>query len=380
MTKLLEDAPDTEDFYFCQARILYKLERFPEVIEIINQYVKHFGGKDIHDLMPGTDDQELIDLFNKSNEELMKKKEDVQDNFQSAISNPIQNSPEMTTTQKIWNVLTILFPNFLTLNNFHSLLTDNSVKIRIIKNYCENTFNWTPSYEQIKNAILTQTTIPSELNYVQSKQNKLEKEFLFQIYHITHLDNLEKILELGLMSHDLVISKNPHRISSESIMEMRRSKITSSGKSLSYYANFYFNPRNKMLYRIKKEQKKQDQHRNIIVIEFLVNIFTDGIMISDGNAASNSKIEPANYYNDILAIINYSKNIRYWTKKPDDARRVCAECLIPELVPADKIQIIHVQDDEIKEKIKKILDSNKISTIRSNRIAIIVNPDMFFPE
>lgn len=73
-TKLLEDHPDADDFYHYQARILYKLERFPEVIKIINQFVKHFGGTDINNLMSGTDDQELIDLFNKSNEEIMRKK------------------------------------------------------------------------------------------------------------------------------------------------------------------------------------------------------------------------------------------------------------------------------------------------------------------
>ena len=83
------------------------------------------------------------------------------------------------------------------------------------------------------------------------------------LYYITHIDNLLSILSQGILSHARVRTEGvqdttiylPHLVSK------RRERRTSDGKSLWYYANLFFQPRNPMLYNViivKPENKDEE--------------------------------------------------------------------------------------------------------------------------
>lgn len=370
--KLLELSSECVDCYFYKARISFKLKLYEKAIETIIKYIHQFGGKSISDLETGTDDQELIDIYYQSRKHLEI------DTSKSPIDSNKNKIPRYPNSLKITEALLMLFPNYSTRYDYLTILKGQHEKIREIKYFCKNNFGWMPTYEQIKD-IMVKLDYPLLKKSVIEKLNaKKSNNILFSLYHITHLDNLKKILELGLMSHDSIIHDNPKRISSQSIMNMRCNIFTPEQKPLSQYVNLYFNPRNSMLYRVKKEQEQTKQSDNIIILEFLEDIFREKILISDGNCAhSKTQIFKSLLSEETMGIINRARSIRDWTHDAEDKRIQCAECLIPDIFSSEKIHNIHVQNTQIKENVNLILNSIN-NLINRNRINIIVNHDMFF--
>ena len=79
------------------------------------------------------------------------------------------------------------------------------------------------------------------------------------LYYITHKDNLPSILERGILSADRTQAEDLCPIPSYNgnIIEQRNHKTT-DGKSLWFYANLYFQPRNAMMYRIVHQKDLKD--------------------------------------------------------------------------------------------------------------------------
>lgn len=197
------------------------------------------------------------------------------------------------------------------------------------------------------------------------------------LFHITHIENLRGILEQGILSHELIKHNIPKRISNVDITEeIRKNKLVlDTGKPLTYFANFYFNPRNPMLFRILKQQKNIDDN-NTIVVEILENILKTNYIFTDGNAASR---ESKFFYTtdnpeQIQIKISKIESIKYWSDSEDHKREICGECLIPELVKPEKIMKIHVIDKNTLVKVNHILlDFTHLKNIQVN-----VNSRMFF--
>jgi hypothetical protein len=99
--------------------------------------------------------------------------------------------------------------------------------------------------------ILTNT---NKKNYYQSNENDkiLKKYNIKYIYHMTHKDNLESILENGLFSHNNDFVTN--RIDNPDVNNRRNFFEPIYNKNVQDYVPFYFNPRNAMLY-VKKIYK-----------------------------------------------------------------------------------------------------------------------------
>lgn len=149
------------------------------------------------------------------------------------------------------------------------------------------------------------------------------KEF---VYHITHIDNLDSILEHRLLPHNTVeyYDINHHEICDEEVMSLNREYY---GKNLHRYIRFYLNPRNPMLYRRRNIQNK------LILLQVRISNLIDltgkdSIIITNGNAASSST--GALYYDDFNEdFLNtdclYGKS---WNNFPDGKRERCAELLL----------------------------------------------------
>jgi hypothetical protein len=221
------------------------------------------------------------------------------------------------------------------------------------------------------------------------KEFDKDRKFAYSLFHLTHIDNLENILSNGILSHDLAMSKTPKRISNDEIVKRRSKKPISPGHTLSYYANFYFNARNPMLYQ--KVLELGNLSKNIIVfeIDYPLSDFEGVIYVSDGNCANNNtRIESilksedtdANPTQSIWGFINYILTVSSWKDKdkPEEAekkRRIMAECLIPKKVDISFIHTIHVKNNDIEEKINRII-LDKSPNFKN--IKVKQNPEMFF--
>ena len=112
-----------------------------------------------------------------------------------------------------------------------------------------------------------------------------------QLYYITHIDNLQSILEKGILSHERIeqLGLGYTSIYNEDIVSRRKNKSTPEGKSLWHYANLYFQPRNPMMYSMMYSVLSAKEKENFVVICVSNKVLHEhGVFITDGNAANDS--------------------------------------------------------------------------------------------
>lgn len=191
------------------------------------------------------------------------------------------------------------------------------------------------------------------------------------LYYITHIDNVPSMLKRGIVSHSLVqaegIKYTP--IYDEEIVSNRRKILTPNGKTLWDYANFYFQPRNPMLYRVLHEKSADE----VAVISIRPEIIErDDISFSTGNAAHSLSeiITGAEGKKKIQQIIKDTVNVEWWREEDGSKRKIMAECLVPDYLPPELIQAIYVARHSAKEKLE--------TSVLSLNIPVIPEPTMFF--
>ncbi len=203
-----------------------------------------------------------------------------------------------------------------------------------------------------------------------SRRSKAHPE-LDGLYYITHLANLDSILELGIWSHQRIEDKAIHttKIYNEEIVNRRATKLTLEGKSLWNYSNVFFQPRNPMLYKVVNEVG----HKNIAIIKVSKDILNRlDILISDGNAASDGT-RITKFNEKVLGnILENILDLEYWNEIPDGKRRVMAECLVPDRIPPEMVTAVHVSNDQVATYVRE-----KPSIIQ-NAIRVTKEPHMFF--
>ena len=153
-----------------------------------------------------------------------------------------------------------------------------------------------------------------------------------ELYYITHIDNLQSILEKGILSHarSAQLKLEYTSIYNEEVVSIRRNKTTPDGKSLWHYANLYFQPRNPMMYSIVNTRDKE----NLVVISISNKVLHEyDVLVTDGNAAN----APTQFYSrsDGLKILKHQWNtIRndWWNEDVGSKRKIMAECLVPDSV------------------------------------------------
>jgi len=189
------------------------------------------------------------------------------------------------------------------------------------------------------------------------------------LYYITHVDNIPSILKQGILSHALVerqkIKFTP--IYDVQIVTNRQKRQVPSGKSLWDFANVYFQPRNPMLYRVIQRQKN-----DVAILRISPKILNiSGAYISTGNAASGpSEILPAKDGLDSIFQIWNIINNEWWKEEDGSKRQIMAECLIPDMIPAEYIDTAYVANHTVADKVKQ--------SIPSSAISVIPEPYMFF--
>jgi hypothetical protein len=204
------------------------------------------------------------------------------------------------------------------------------------------------------------------------------KKRIDSLYYITHIDNVPSILSRGILSHTIVEQDNIQRKSvyDNQIVVNRSNKTTPDGKSLWEYANFYFQPRNPMLYRVINENK----NNGIVVLSIQPSILNrNGAFITTGNAASQlTEFLPATRYKEreINDQIIKGIDIEWWKDEDGTKRKIMAECLVPNLVTPDLIQAIYVPTENTVNKLEEVIQSSEYKNLP--RPPVSIEPTIFF--
>lgn len=146
-----------------------------------------------------------------------------------------------------------------------------------------------------------------------------------ELYYIAHIDNLQSILEKGILSPERIeqLELGYTSIYNEEIVGRRGNRSTPDSKSLWHYSNLYFQPRNPMMYSIVSTKDKE----NLVVMSISKEVLGEhGVLITDGNAAN----VPTQFYppSEGLVILRKQWNIirnDWWNEDVGSKRRIMAE-------------------------------------------------------
>ena len=191
------------------------------------------------------------------------------------------------------------------------------------------------------------------------------------LYYITHVGNIPSLLANGILSHSQVNARgiSYQAIYDAQIVSNRKEKKAPNGRSLWDFANLYFQPRNPMLYRVVREKTDAE----IVVLGVRPNVL-DGFaeFVTDGNAANND----TNFYPVAEGLKVVRKNWKiisseWWNSVDGSKRKIMAECLAPDHVPAGQVHSIYVGNHAVAEKVHGLVGS------RSD-VEVVPEPNMFF--
>ena len=186
-----------------------------------------------------------------------------------------------------------------------------------------------------------------------------------EIYHMTHISNLDNVLAHGLYAHG-----NPYQtqdISNQAVNSRRHIKEPIHHRAIHDYVPFYFNPKNAMLYKTQ-----QEHGRFIVILGFESSLINDAI-ITDGNAACSQTLfcGDKNYVNRLnWEAINSERWCVNGERNDEIKRQMMAETLVHNHVPIQHLQTIYCLDDDVK----LVIDSH----CNVSNINVVTKPSLFF--
>ncbi len=211
-------------------------------------------------------------------------------------------------------------------------------------------------------------------------KNKLKDAGIDSVYHMVDEKNLSNIFKYGLLSRNEAMRKN---IKFEDVSDsgVQKRRENAKGYNLHDYASTYLNPRNAMLYRITKKNKR------IVILEistdFANRMKPSEILVSNQNAATNDAIiRPLTPRLNLNAFLDmkeiYARTWRNDFNNIDYYRRakMQAEVLVKGFIFSSWIKRCIVQDEEQGKRVQNILkDTLKF---RKKELKICVDKDEKF--
>lgn len=194
-----------------------------------------------------------------------------------------------------------------------------------------------------------------------------------ELYYIIHIDNLESILQRGIMCYNQAKKLKCKTIADEEIQKRREKVVIPGGKhKLHDYANLYFNARNPMMF------KRKDEHKNLCILRINSSILDEpAVIISDKNASSGYvrfySLKDLDKLDANLIFAEDWRNgntLQYWIKKST----TCAEVLVPDTVASKFIKGVYVSCKESYQKVCNLLKETPFANTMK------VNPTLFFQE
>lgn len=120
-------------------------------------------------------------------------------------------------------------------------------------------------------------------HYTQRGLTPVDRSRVREIYFITDLRNLNSILQLGLLCHQVAEARGAFSIANRDVQSRRAAKMV-NGLPLHAYVCLYLNARNAMLFEIT--HRRNPPH--VVVLQVTPDVMElPGTMVSDRNAASS---------------------------------------------------------------------------------------------
>lgn len=174
----------------------------------------------------------------------------------------------------------------------------------------------------------------------------MRRNELDELHYIAHIDNIQSIERLGILSHRGAARVRHESVAKEAIQRRRAQKPVPGGRPLHEYVNLYICARNKMLYLI------QNRHRELCVLRINPDVIDlPGAIVADRNASSDHvRFEPAP--RGLRLVDRNLVFAEYWTHPDDPIQEMrhgsikCAEVLVPDRVAPGFIIGAYVSCDE----------------------------------
>ena len=204
-------------------------------------------------------------------------------------------------------------------------------------------------------------------------QDEVRKNYgLGPAYHMTHVDNLERILLAKGIKSKNSLGEVPHvDISNPDVQEGRAGiKIQLSGRPLHDYVPFYFGFKTPMV------ACNQDINNELIFLRVNLDILErPGTLFTDGNARSEkTKFFEFRSAKDLVVLDAKAINSVKYSGDTELKRRKQAEILVPDFLPIDEVFEIICFSNETGKRVLEKLQKHAI------RIAISVNSGWYFKK
>ncbi len=207
----------------------------------------------------------------------------------------------------------------------------------------------------------------------QKKNSKFnsEKNLVIDLYHMSSIYNLESILIHGILSPKELEKHGikPNHISDREIVKKRKNITIEYSTTLADCAQFYFQPRNAMLYRLMNEKEKE----KVIILRFYHDIF-DGGYFSSANATTLlvtfNRLDSKNKINELTNLTNLI-NKKSWGDDKRIRQKMMAEVLIPKKLDKIYLKEIICSSDNMINQIQRKIGENSIIDIKCDK-------EMFF--
>jgi hypothetical protein len=201
------------------------------------------------------------------------------------------------------------------------------------------------------------------------------------IYHITHIDNLDRILTRGALVCNAA-GPNYVNIANAGIQGRRAAKVVPCGPGgvLHEYVPFYFGPRSPMLYAIHcnaVDGYAGGQDRIMHLVASVKGVIDSGqrFVFTDGHAAMEMSTFYTNW-NMHRAEIDWAlMTATYWNdtqEYPDRKRRRQAEFLVHRRVPIELVYEIGVRTQAHATAVQRILLAHE------SRIRVVARPGWYY--
>ncbi|MDR0960742.1 MAG: DUF4433 domain-containing protein [Propionibacteriaceae bacterium] len=199
-----------------------------------------------------------------------------------------------------------------------------------------------------------------------------------QVFHFTHVDHLDGIIDSGLQCDLLIRGDGPLTMEAghQTIKERRRRRVVtcSPGGVVADYVPFYFAPRSPMLYLITNPHQwstggvatfEGSARELIYLVTSIRRLMSEGcsLVLTDRNAVlgiAEFSTDHERWFTDGFIDWPLMKE-KVWkntAEYPDRKECRMAECLAYQSVPWRAIAEVVVRDEEVGRRVQRILDSH----------------------
>lgn len=270
----------------------------------------------------------------------------------------------------IFTILIIIIFKIKSLNNTnketnseHSVINKEKINNQNIDKLLKKQATQNSNQKSKKSENNTQAIKKKEFQPLNVNDKLLKYYDIQYIYHMTHVNNLQNILNYGLLPHGNNNVNN--KIDNPEVNSRRNFIEPIYNKNVHNYVPFYFNPKNAMLYVNKENQG------DLVILVFDNNlIYEQGSLFTDGNASVNSTVF-YNNINDLDKLAWDCIHAKTWFNFNDGKRTKMSEVLVPNKVGVNKLKKIYCINYHIKNYIDNLM-------LNYPDIKVEVNTEIFF--